>query len=224
MQSANEVANDVEAPSGNRVRISVFRRRPTVVFALGDGEEPPEDLAGVSHRPKSVRAALRLSTSRQHDVRCVVVSPQFGRGVGLRFIEQLRQQRPLMPILLQVDRAERALLSLAYFQAFEISTGRDHDAKVLRFVERVVERPRTTADQLDEQVAELARDFGLTPSERRIAAAAVRGMSRSDLLASFDVSVNTLKSQIRSILKKTGFHSLNDLCRVVLMNVVSESA
>lgn len=223
MQSASELANDEEPALESLVRISLSRRRPRTLFALGDAEDPPRKLAGRSYQPRTIRSALRLATSAHHEVRCVVVSPEFARGSGLKFVSQLRCLRPLLPVLLQLPHPDRNLLSLAYFQGVEISIGYDKNDSVHRFVERALARPRSTLDQLDERLASLAEVHGLTPTERRVAMAAVRGMSRSELLSTFDVSINTLKSQTRSILKKTGHQSLNDLCRVVLMSVVSDA-
>jgi DNA-binding CsgD family transcriptional regulator len=62
---------------------------------------------------------------------------------------------------------------------------------------------------------ELAQLFGLTPAESRLAAALVPGNSPSDVAATFGLQITTLRSQIRSILKKVGVRNLTSLTRVV---------
>ena len=54
------------------------------------------------------------------------------------------------------------------------------------------------------EAATLARDFGLSPAEARIAGMLAGGMHRAAIAVERGVSAETLKSQIRSIFHKTG--------------------
>jgi DNA-binding CsgD family transcriptional regulator len=141
----------------------------------------------------------------------------------LRLIAQLRELRPLFPVLLRVERADRNLRSLAYCQGFELAIGSAQHETLRAFVESSLARPRTTFSQLENRLADLACRYSLTPSEKRIAAASIQGLSRAELLSCFEVSINTLKSQTRSILKKTGHASLSDLSRAVLTSLLSDA-
>lgn len=174
-------------------------------------------------RPQSVQAALRLVEAPEYDVRCAIVRPEFHHGGGLRLVARLRELRPLLPVLVKADKGDRELWSLAYCHGLELAVGDGGPEKVRAFVESSLQRPRSTMEQLEKQIEELTRRHSLTPSERRIAAAAVQGLSRTQQLASFEVSPNTLKSQTRGLLKKTGHSSLNEFCRVVLMGLVADA-
>lgn len=62
----------------------------------------------------------------------------------------------------------------------------------------------------------LARAYGLTPAEARLAAALSRGMRLEEFAAEQDVSLNTVRSQLRAVFDKTGTHRQADLVRVAL--------
>lgn len=213
------------APEVGGAPTSVGRRVPGALWACNYDAlcvMPNWDVKPL--RPRNTQAALSFVASADHDVRCAIVRPEFHRGEGVRLVAQLRELRPLLPVLLSVETANRDLRSLAYLQGIDLAVGRDPARRVRAFVESSLVRPRTTLERLESRVAQLSRRYALTPRERRIAAAAVRGVSRAELLASFEISVNTLKSQTRSMLRKTGHSSLNELCRVVLAELVVDAS
>lgn len=220
MQSASESRSEEEAAVESGVRFSTARRVPGALCASDDALASLPSLGVKVLRPRDRQGALRYLTSPNYDVRCAIVHPEFSRGGGFRLVAQLREMRPLLPVLMRVEKADRNLLSLAYCYGFELAIGEEQSSTVPDFVQSSLGRARTTVEQLASRVEEFAQHHSLTPSEKRIAAAAVQGLSRSELISTLDVSVNTVKSQTRSILRKTGFSSLNDLCRVVLRGIV----
>lgn len=235
MQSASDALLDRGAPcdtwpvdsglGGSGVQMDSEPRVPGALFACDEAPHLVARRWGVKPlRPRSMQAALRLVTSPDYDVRCAIVRPEFHRGGGVLLVAQLRELRPLLPVMLQVEKADRTLLSLAYCHGLELAVGQDQPEKVRTFVESSLLRPRTTMERLESRVAHFARCHALTPREKRIAAAAVIGMSRADFLVSFQVSVNTLKSQTRSMLKKTGHASLNELSRDVLTGLLADAS
>ncbi len=222
MQSAREAEFwEEESPAESTVRVSALGSSKVLLAWESDAVGTPH-VAEEVLRPRTMRSAFRYLNSDRHDVRCVLVRPDFDGGAGLKFMAELRKMKPLIPILFQVPRADRHLISLAYCQGIELSTLRDGNESLFRFVEVALNAGKNTSKQVERSIAELAEVHGLTPTEKRIATATVRGMTRAQLLAAFEISVNTLKSQTRSILKKTGHSSLNDLSRVILSDVVAE--
>jgi DNA-binding CsgD family transcriptional regulator len=73
----------------------------------------------------------------------------------------------------------------------------------------------STAD--DNRVAEreLAELFGLSPAESRIAAALARGKRMTELPGELGVKITTLRTQLRSILRKCGVERQSDLVRLI---------
>lgn len=62
----------------------------------------------------------------------------------------------------------------------------------------------------------LGRLFGLTPAEARLAALLMQGKSLDEAAESFNLSRNTLRSQLRSIFDKTGTKRQGELVRLLL--------
>lgn len=54
-------------------------------------------------------------------------------------------------------------------------------------------------------------DFGLTSAEMEVLRCAIAGLNRDEIAASRGVSVNTVKTQIRGILNRTGARHIRDL-------------
>jgi len=69
---------------------------------------------------------------------------------------------------------------------------------------------------LNSSVLELATIHGLSPQEAKILGSLVSGTSRAKLASVIGLSPNTVKSQIRQILSKTGSASLSDVLSNVL--------
>jgi DNA-binding CsgD family transcriptional regulator len=68
-------------------------------------------------------------------------------------------------------------------------------------------------------VEAMARKHKLSPGERDILAAAVQGKDRRGIIESRHASPNTLKTQIRRLLIKTGHSTLDDLRDAVLRSL-----
>jgi len=62
----------------------------------------------------------------------------------------------------------------------------------------------------------LARAYGLTPAEARLAAALSRGLRLEEFAVEQNVSLNTVRTQLRAVFDKTGTHRQADLVRLAL--------
>lgn len=58
--------------------------------------------------------------------------------------------------------------------------------------------------------------FDLTPAESRIAAALMQGEDVTSIAKSLHVSVQTVRSQVKAILAKTGTHRQGDLIQLLI--------
>lgn len=61
---------------------------------------------------------------------------------------------------------------------------------------------------------DLAEFFGLSPAEARVAAGLMTGKSLSDIAAASSVQITTVRTQLRSILRKVGAKRQVDLVRI----------
>jgi DNA-binding CsgD family transcriptional regulator len=62
----------------------------------------------------------------------------------------------------------------------------------------------------------LAEAFDLTPAEARVAVELTEGKTAEDVAADREVALGTVRTQIKSLLAKTGVHRQGDLMRLVL--------
>ncbi|BBF68710.1 helix-turn-helix transcriptional regulator [Sphingomonas bisphenolicum] len=84
----------------------------------------------------------------------------------------------------------------------------------LPFAPRAIVIARVGA-QTERHIQALTRTFRLTPAEADIAIRLSAGQSRKDIASARDVSVETLKVQLRSIYDKTGCNRESQLVRIV---------
>jgi DNA-binding CsgD family transcriptional regulator len=68
----------------------------------------------------------------------------------------------------------------------------------------------------DVPAARLQDLHGLTPAEARVAAAVVSGKTVKDIARAQDISLNTVRSQLKSVFDKLGVHRQSDLVRCLL--------
>jgi DNA-binding CsgD family transcriptional regulator len=70
---------------------------------------------------------------------------------------------------------------------------------------------------------DLAEFFGLSPTEARVAAALMTGKSLSDIAAISGVQITTVRTQLRSILRKVGVKRQFDLVRMLSATGIGSS-
>jgi DNA-binding CsgD family transcriptional regulator len=70
----------------------------------------------------------------------------------------------------------------------------------------------------------LARIYRLTPSETRMVQALVLYGSAKSIFRNTDLNRNTVRSQLKSVLRKTGTNAQAELMRLVLTSAVPKSA
>jgi len=70
---------------------------------------------------------------------------------------------------------------------------------------------------------DLADLFGLSPAEARVAAALMTGKSLADIAAASGVQITTVRTQVRSILRKVGVKRQFDLVRILSSTGISSS-
>jgi DNA-binding CsgD family transcriptional regulator len=71
--------------------------------------------------------------------------------------------------------------------------------------------------------SDLADLFGLSPAEARVAAALMTGKSLANIAAAYGVQITTVRTQLRSVLRKVGVKRQFDLVRMLLSTGISSS-
>lgn len=63
----------------------------------------------------------------------------------------------------------------------------------------------------DTALTQYARNHQLTPAEQRVLARLLEGLAPCEIAYEYDIAENTVRSQIKSVLAKTGNHSIRNL-------------
>lgn len=142
---------------------------------------------------------------------------------GVEVVRQVRERVGPVPALLMTghamlsaDTIER-LAALRPSVRFSTKTAmRTRLAELMELSSLVDPSVTTDATELAHAVRALSLRFALSATERRLLAVAIQGTKRDELAARLGTNVHTLKSQIRRLLRKTGFRDLHSLRRALL--------
>jgi DNA-binding NarL/FixJ family response regulator len=158
-------------------------------------------------------------------------------GPGVRVLESMREtddRGQEVPVLVLTAFPDHPAVSAAYDLRAQFLEKPATLAQIEQFIRvaEAAERRRTEAVSLAEHcpslwrnlvlsvVERLADEYHLSPVEREILVGSLCGQDRASMVAARNISPNTLKTQIRHLLLKTGETSLGHLRDRVLQSLV----
>lgn len=142
---------------------------------------------------------------------------------GVRMaLNRIRADWPLLPLLVVAPLEQPELINLAHPLRARCIVAPLQASDVERFIQHARGFCPVERTQLDGYLSRFGEDYELTTREHALVAAGLEGVRRSELLARFRISENTLKSQVRGLLRKTGQASMDALMRSVLRDVLSQ--
>jgi FixJ family two-component response regulator len=144
-------------------------------------------------------------------------------GSGMTAVEFVRDRSPLLPVLVLTGRHDRISINQAHSLRAEFVCKPATESDLDRFARRAVTFERVSEQRLAELVDGLCQRKSLTPRESEIVAAAMADVPRAALLEQLGISENTLKSQVRRLLRKTGHDSLQLLSAALLRDALHGS-
>lgn len=137
-------------------------------------------------------------------------------GSGLEFIEELREHRPLLPVMAHTGVVAADVANRLQRCRAEYVVKPANPDNLGAFLEDALWVQRVGRRHLGRCLASYARRFELSDRERDVLNFAVRGVKRDRMAARFGTTTTTVKSQIRSLLQKTGHDNLASVAREVL--------
>jgi len=141
-----------------------------------------------------------------------IVDIELPDGNGLDLVETMRARAPRTPVLVLTAHCEPGLVNRAQRCGAEYACKPLVAQNVLAFANRVAASSSAQREVML-RVSELARRHRLTPRETAVAVLAARDLPRQAIQAELGVSVNTIKTQVRSLLQKCGAPNLATLRR-----------
>ncbi len=171
------------------------------------------------HRPvvwASSLAEAREALFRRDDWAGVLLDLILPDGHGLDLLEEIRERRPLLPVVVLTGELRPELVNRVQALDAAYVCKPANRENVERFVRSALGAEPLETDEVTRRIDRLMGDVGLTRREAQLLGYAVDGLSRRQLAETMGVAENTVKAQIRSILRKTKARSIATLAQSVL--------
>jgi two-component system vancomycin resistance associated response regulator VraR len=168
-------------------------------------------------------AALDVLDSARRLVAMITEVEFPGEEDGLDLVRCARTLRPLLPVLVLTSRTDPTLINGAHALRAEYHCKPTHRSSLRGFLRRAVALERIEDERISWAVDENSRRHRLTPREVDLLVAAVAGIPRKVLSDELGVSENTLKTQVRGLLRKTEATTLDELARTTLQLALSDA-
>lgn len=151
----------------------------------------------------------------------LVVDEQLGDQSGMDLAQIARERDPALPVAVVTGVLESTMVNRAA-RLGALFICKPCGAEELEpFVKQsLIREVRST--QVGAILMRLTAKFALSPRESQILASVLGGVARERFLAEQDMSPNTYKTHVKSLLRKTDFLNLSALTAFILRQAASE--
>jgi DNA-binding NarL/FixJ family response regulator len=153
---------------------------------------------------QDVGSALRLLSAGLGGLLVDISLPD---GSGFDVIQAARRVRATLPVIVVTGELNAQTINRVHLLNVALAIKPDVLSNLRYFAKRCLAPATPRAVFIDE----LVRAHRLTSAERRVVECALESTRRAVLVRKLDVTENTVKTQIRSLLNKTGAGSLDEL-------------
>jgi DNA-binding NarL/FixJ family response regulator len=143
------------------------------------------------------------------------VIAEYGPGFE-RWVEELRAACPSLPVLTLVSALDRTLLSQLHARGIEVAVLPLHAPELVVFIQRALASDFLPHDRVARMVQYLAQARGLTAREVQLLSYCLGDEPRARVRRRLGISENTLKTQIKSLLRKCGERNVDALAKNLL--------
>ncbi len=190
-------------------------------LVVEDEPQAAENLVRLLQRIRPTQFALTIGEAKQHlsshsAWTGVIADIGLPDGSGLDLVRYVRSRFPVLPVLVLTGHHDPTSINQSHELRAEFVCKPASETDLFGFVRRAIAFELIPDHRLAILIDEVARQCALTTRETEILAAALGNTTRAQLLHQFGVTDNTLKSQIRALLRKTEHDSLDSLTKAVL--------
>ncbi len=193
--------------------------------------EPDQDTANVlSHLCRELRAPqvtrslaeARRALSMRSRWAGVIQELVLPDGWGVDLLKEIRAKFPSLPVLVLTSLTDADSINRVHVLRAEYHCKPTRRRALRGFIQHAVALDRVRDVRVASIIGDFVQRFGLSPRESELLAAAVAGTSRKTLADELGTTENTLKTQVRQLLRKCGDQkSLEELGRLVLRQAIS---
>jgi len=144
-------------------------------------------------------------------------------GYGLDLLAEIRRVHGELPVLVLTGELNRDVVNKVQTMRGEYVCKPASADNLNPFIQRALAQERVDDAAIGQRIEHLARQLKLTRRETELLTLSVDGLSRKELADALGVAENTVKAQIRSLLKKSGARSLATLAQKVIKGATRDS-
>lgn len=186
-------------------------------------------LARTFGRHRSVEVVHSMAAAREmldggRDWTGVVLDLILPDGYGLDLLADIRKEQGALPVLVLTGELNRDVVNKVQTLRGEYVCKPASAENLNPFIQRALAQESVDDAAIGQRIEHLARQLRLTRRETELLTLSVDGLSRKQLAEALGVAENTVKAQIRSLLKKSGARSLATLAQKVIKGAVRESS
>jgi DNA-binding NarL/FixJ family response regulator len=168
-------------------------------------------------------AAARDQLENHSEWTGVVLDLILPDGYGLDLLSEIRQIHGELPVLVLTGELNRDVVNKVQTMRGEYVCKPASADNLNPFIQRALAQERVDDAAIGQRIEHLARQLKLTRRETELLTLSVDGLSRKELAQALGVAENTVKAQIRSLLKKSGARSLATLAQKVIKGATRDS-
>jgi DNA-binding NarL/FixJ family response regulator len=161
-------------------------------------------------------ADARVALADRDDWTGLVLDLVLPDGHGLDLLESIRPAYPSLPVLVLTGELRPDLINRVQLLRAEYLCKPATPEHLRSFVRSALTQESLDDDSISRRVESASAKWGLTVREAEVLALAMEGLTRRELARNLGVMENTVKAQIRSVLKKTGARSLSSLAQEII--------
>ncbi len=183
------------------------------------------DVAALIKRFGPAHVVHNASTAREAILRWMwsgmVVDEQLGGESGMDLADMARERDPSIPVAVVTSVLDAAMVNRAARLGAIFICKPSGPEELAPFVRQSLIR-EVGSPHVGPILMRISETYSLSPRESQILASVLAGVPRDRFLTDQDMSPNTYKTHVKSLLRKTNFLNLSALTAFILRQAASE--
>ena len=154
----------------------------------------------------------------------VILEEDLPDGRGTSLLKEIRGLHPMLPALVLTANTQAEVINRANRYRAEFVAKPTRRSTLRGYLGRAVAFERVPEQRVSYLIQSAVERYGLTPRETDVLAAAVAGTPRRDLADQLGTSENTMKSVVKTALRKMPHSSMEEAAREILHEALEGSS
>lgn len=168
-------------------------------------------------------AEARRTLDGRPSFMAVILEHDLPDGSGLQLLKACRAAYPRLPVLMLTATTAPEVINRCHALRAEFVAKPAHRRNVRAFLQRGVAFERVPDSRVAHVIEDLVHSYHLSPRETDVLAAAIGGIPRRTVADQIGTTENTIKSIVRSLLRKCSSENLEDVVRTVWIQALAGS-